>query len=188
MEHTPDRFAWTKESWGRGLRADALAQVAAHVFTTRDLPLASDEGGWQALAASVGAVRSDSRHWAQHRPVLLRSWRRVASGVRRERLPRRGAGPMVLAGRPQAPHPRSVDGRRRSARGRRGAACADRRRAAVHRPSSGFLPLVPERSPTYGADGRSDPRVRESRSRHDDAAREDRVDGVARPPIAVIKR
>ena len=86
MEHTPDGFAWTKESWGRGLRADALAQVAAHVFTTRDLRLASDEGGWQALAASVGArdlARLRQVHGAAAAVIRPRKWRRSGRDPRR---------------------------------------------------------------------------------------------------------
>jgi purine-nucleoside/S-methyl-5'-thioadenosine phosphorylase / adenosine deaminase len=85
VEHTTEGFAWTQESWGRGLRAGALAQVAAHVFTTRDLPLGSDEGEWQALAASVGArdlARLRQVHGAA--AAIIRSGKRRRSGARPE--------------------------------------------------------------------------------------------------------
>jgi hypothetical protein len=81
MEQTPEGFAWTQESWGRGLRADALAQVAAHVFTTRDLPLASDEGEWEVVAASVGA-----RDLARLRQVHGAGAVAIRSGKRRRSL------------------------------------------------------------------------------------------------------
>jgi YfiH family protein len=48
-------FSWTRESWGRGLRADALARVAPHVFTTRDLALGAEDGPWIDVARSLGA-------------------------------------------------------------------------------------------------------------------------------------
>jgi hypothetical protein len=62
VEHAPEGFAWTQESWGHGLRADALAQVAAHVFTTRDLPLASDEGQWAHHPDLFPSYRRDREH------------------------------------------------------------------------------------------------------------------------------
>lgn len=51
-----DGFTWTSESWGRGLRADALSPVALHVFTTRDLPLGANEGPWTEIARALGTT------------------------------------------------------------------------------------------------------------------------------------
>jgi len=52
----PDDFEWTTESWGAALRCVPLATIAPHLFTTRQLSLASPGDG-DRLAAAVGARR-----------------------------------------------------------------------------------------------------------------------------------
>ncbi|HWQ00340.1 MAG TPA: hypothetical protein VNK92_07700, partial [Vicinamibacterales bacterium] len=49
-------FFWTQEPWGPALRSRALAEVADHLFTTRNLPLRGPDaaGGWRALAGALG--------------------------------------------------------------------------------------------------------------------------------------
>ena len=49
-----DAFEWTTESWGAGLRCTPLGAIAPHLFTTRQLSLASP-GDNAMLAAAVGA-------------------------------------------------------------------------------------------------------------------------------------
>src|SRR5918993_3208583 len=51
----PVAFEWTTESWGAGLRCQPLAEIAPHLFTTRQLELTAD--GYQRLAATLGADR-----------------------------------------------------------------------------------------------------------------------------------
>lgn len=55
VEQPPDGFAWTRESWGLGIRAELLSPIAAHVFTTRALALDADGGEWAEVARAVGA-------------------------------------------------------------------------------------------------------------------------------------
>ena len=50
----PDAFEWTTESWGAALRCTPLGAIAPHLFTTRQLSLASP-GDNTVLAAAVGA-------------------------------------------------------------------------------------------------------------------------------------
>jgi YfiH family protein len=50
----PDAFEWTTESWGATLRCTPLGVIAPHLFTTRQLSLASP-GDNAMLAAAVGA-------------------------------------------------------------------------------------------------------------------------------------
>jgi YfiH family protein len=50
----PDAFEWTTESWGAALRCTALGAIAPHLFSTRQLALASP-GDNTVLAAAVGA-------------------------------------------------------------------------------------------------------------------------------------
>jgi polyphenol oxidase len=50
----PDAFEWTTESWGAALRCRPLGAIAPHLFTTRQLSLASPEDSMR-LAESVGA-------------------------------------------------------------------------------------------------------------------------------------
>jgi YfiH family protein len=50
----PGDFEWTSESWGAALRCVALGTIAPHLFTTRQLSLASP-GDADRLAAAVGA-------------------------------------------------------------------------------------------------------------------------------------
>ena len=50
----PDAFEWTTESWGAALRCMPLGAIAPHLFTTRQLSLASP-GDNAVLAAAVGA-------------------------------------------------------------------------------------------------------------------------------------
>jgi YfiH family protein len=50
----PDAFEWTTETWGTALRWVPLGTIAPHLFTTRQLSLASP-GDCDRLAAAVGA-------------------------------------------------------------------------------------------------------------------------------------
>jgi YfiH family protein len=52
----PDSFHWTEESWGAALRCRPLESLAPHLFTTRQLSLAS-AGDYQQLARAVGVDR-----------------------------------------------------------------------------------------------------------------------------------
>ena len=52
----PDAFYWTEETWGPALRCRPLDAVAPHLFTTRQLPLSSDDD-WALAADAVGAAR-----------------------------------------------------------------------------------------------------------------------------------
>jgi YfiH family protein len=49
----PDSFRWTTEAWGSGLRCRPLEEIAAHVFTTRQLQLTQTRD-LHLLAASMG--------------------------------------------------------------------------------------------------------------------------------------
>jgi YfiH family protein len=51
----PDTFRWTQESWGAALRCIPLEAIAPHLFTTRQLGLATEEEAAQA-AEAVGAA------------------------------------------------------------------------------------------------------------------------------------
>jgi YfiH family protein len=50
----PQAFEWTTESWGAALRCRPLGAIAPHLFTTRQLSLASP-GDITALAGAIGA-------------------------------------------------------------------------------------------------------------------------------------
>jgi polyphenol oxidase len=50
----PGAFEWTTESWGVALRCIPLATIAPHLFTTRQVPLASPDDAAR-LAGAVGA-------------------------------------------------------------------------------------------------------------------------------------
>jgi YfiH family protein len=50
----PDAFEWTTERWGSALRCRPLGAIAPHLFTTRQLAVASP-GDTSVLAAAVGA-------------------------------------------------------------------------------------------------------------------------------------
>ena len=50
----PDDFAWTHESWGAGLRCRPLADIAPHVFTTRQLTFTSADDE-RRLCEAIGA-------------------------------------------------------------------------------------------------------------------------------------
>ena len=52
----PDSFYWTTESWGAALRCRPLDDLAAHLFTTRQLALTSPVE-YQQLAQAVGVDR-----------------------------------------------------------------------------------------------------------------------------------
>ena len=47
-------FYWSEEAWGAALRCRALDAIAAHLFTTRQLPLSSPDD-WRLAAKAVGA-------------------------------------------------------------------------------------------------------------------------------------
>jgi hypothetical protein len=50
----PDTFEWTQQSWGAALQCTALASIAPHVFTTRQLAFTSPDDE-RRLAEAVGA-------------------------------------------------------------------------------------------------------------------------------------
>jgi YfiH family protein len=50
----PDGFEWTQQAWGAALRSIALAAIAPHLFTTRQLELSSPDD-FARLSAAVGA-------------------------------------------------------------------------------------------------------------------------------------
>jgi YfiH family protein len=54
LPHIPDDFEWTTQTWGAALRCVPLGQIAPHLFTTRQLGLASPADTGQ-LAASISA-------------------------------------------------------------------------------------------------------------------------------------
>jgi polyphenol oxidase len=66
----PDDFTWTTESWGAALRCVPLERIASHLFTTRQLALASPEDNTQ-LAASVGARRVAMAKQVHGRTVVV---------------------------------------------------------------------------------------------------------------------
>ena len=49
----PEPFYWTMESWGSALRCAPLQRVAAHLFTTRQLPLTTPDGGRVSMITQV---------------------------------------------------------------------------------------------------------------------------------------
>ena len=50
-------FEWVQEPWGAALRCAPLADVARHIFSTRDLVVEGHgEPGWAALAGSIGGT------------------------------------------------------------------------------------------------------------------------------------
>jgi YfiH family protein len=51
----PESFHWTTESWGAALRCRPLDELAPHLFTTRQLPLAH-ASDYEQLAQAVGAA------------------------------------------------------------------------------------------------------------------------------------
>ena len=51
-------FEWVQESWGLVLRCSALAAVAPHCFSTRDLDLDNGSTGWHDLARGMGVNAS----------------------------------------------------------------------------------------------------------------------------------
>ena len=54
LPELPETFEWIGESWGAALRCRPLADVAPHLFTTRQLRLSGDRD-WKRLATAVGA-------------------------------------------------------------------------------------------------------------------------------------
>lgn len=56
LPEVPDPFYWTTESWGSALRCRPLDDLAAHLFTTRQLSLGS-AADYGRLAHAVGAER-----------------------------------------------------------------------------------------------------------------------------------
>ena len=66
----PDDFEWTTESWGAALRCVPLATIAPHLFTTRQLSLASPGDG-DRLAAAVGARRVAMAKQVHGRTVVV---------------------------------------------------------------------------------------------------------------------
>lgn len=87
-------FRWTAETWGPALRCEPLAAVAQHVFTSRQLALARDDGpcggGWHRVAEAAGG---DAGRLARVRQVHGRTVR-----VLRRDHP----APDGLAARPEA--------------------------------------------------------------------------------------
>jgi YfiH family protein len=94
----PGTFEWIEQPWGSALRCRPLGEVAAHLFTTRQLQLTGE--GYRLLAEALGAdsvatvaqvhgadvvaVRRDAPH-PQGRPpadALVSDDRRVAVAVR----------------------------------------------------------------------------------------------------------
>jgi YfiH family protein len=51
-----DGFVWVQEPWGRALRCSSLP--APHLFTSRDVELRDDPSDWDAVAASLGVLRT----------------------------------------------------------------------------------------------------------------------------------
>jgi polyphenol oxidase len=52
----PDSFYWTQQSWGATLHCRPLEVVAPHLFTTRQLTLAS-HADWERVTTALGASR-----------------------------------------------------------------------------------------------------------------------------------
>jgi YfiH family protein len=55
-------FRWRRESWGYALRCEPLAEVAQHLFTTRQLKLRGADRHsqpWRQLLAAIGATSDD---------------------------------------------------------------------------------------------------------------------------------
>ena len=65
----PDSFEWMAGPGGRVLRCRPLADVAPHLFTTRELPLSGDHGngadGWRDIARALGLAASGLVRLAQ---------------------------------------------------------------------------------------------------------------------------
>src|SRR5262245_36188662 len=66
----PDAFEWTIESWGAALRCTPLGAIAPHLFTTRQLSLASPEDSMR-LAESVSARAVAMAKQVHGRTVVL---------------------------------------------------------------------------------------------------------------------
>jgi YfiH family protein len=66
----PDAFEWTTESWGAALRCVPLGSIAPHLFTTRQLSLASPEES-DRLAAAVGATSVAMAQQVHGRTVVV---------------------------------------------------------------------------------------------------------------------
>jgi YfiH family protein len=56
LPEVPEAFVWTRESWGSALRCRPLQEIAAHLFTTRQLVL-TEEANLRRLASALGAER-----------------------------------------------------------------------------------------------------------------------------------
>ena len=56
LPSVPDSFYWTDAAWGAALRCRPLDGLAPHLFTTRQLSLASSSG-FERLAAELGVER-----------------------------------------------------------------------------------------------------------------------------------
>ena len=54
LPRAPEPFYWTEEAWGPALRCRALASIAPHLFTTRQLQL-STPAHWDGMAQAIGA-------------------------------------------------------------------------------------------------------------------------------------
>jgi YfiH family protein len=70
LPEIPADFEWTTESWGAALRCVPLAAYAPHLFTTRQLSLASP-GDVDRLAAAVGARRVAMARQVHGRTVVV---------------------------------------------------------------------------------------------------------------------
>ena len=73
MSTAPDRtrpepgpaFRWRNATWGAALECAPLAEVAQHVFTTRQLRLRAGEPCHEAWADAVNAIGGHPRHLAR---------------------------------------------------------------------------------------------------------------------------
>ena len=80
LPQVPDTFYWTEAPWGAALRCRPLDSLAPHLFTTRQLSLAS-AAGYAELAAALGV---------QHVATLTQVHGAAVSIVHAAEIPRHG--------------------------------------------------------------------------------------------------